>query len=276
MTITVGKGERYAGSGSKQTTVTGSGTIMQIESNLAEDFVHTAVVENLIIDGQNQSGTTGILLQNVGNAIIRNITIKNCDTGILLNNYYGAWTEVNCLRNIRMENVKKGIMFNTDGYFAQDHPGSSFGVTFIDDLGISLKNDSTAVGIQVGDGYYAHGGSGTWPNGRPLNAAPYNSFIKANIWLGSAGGTGLKILNGELKYGLINLAVQGSGSGTGIDLSQASGDPNSPYYETPIEKNQTANPATNIKGFLLYAEGLATPINNSKGYNITDVTKVPP
>lgn len=30
--------------------------------------------------------------------------------------------------------------------------------------------------------------------------APYSSRIRANVWLGSNGGTGLKILNGNLGY----------------------------------------------------------------------------
>lgn len=270
MTITVGKADRYAGNGSKETTITGSGVILTVESNLTEQGKRSPIIENLIIDGQNQSGTTGLFLQNVAHTLVRNITIKNCDTGIHFNNHLGGWVELTSLKHIRMENVKTGILFNTDGYYHADAPGNSFGHSYIDDVGIRLRNDSNAVGILVGDGQDPEEGA------TATNADPYNSFIKANIWLGSSGGCGLRLLNGELKYDLVNIGVQGSGTGIGIDLSNATADAS--QGQSPIEKNihsNTGNPTTDIKGFLFYADGLAQSIKNTKNYT-TDITQVPP
>jgi len=70
------------------------------------------------------------------------------------------------------------------------------------------------------------------------------------------------LVNGELKHCLVNLGMHGTG--TGLDLSQ------SIAKSTSIEKNQSANPAGNIKGFFLYTKNVAVPFNNSKHY-FTDV-----
>jgi hypothetical protein len=96
--------------------------------------------------------------------------------------------------------LKQGILFSTT-----TGGGDSFGFTKIDDVGIVLKNDSSAVGIQIGDGTSL--------------VKPYSSFIKANVWIQSAGGTGMKLNNAELRYGLINFAVQGPSNGNGVDIT---------------------------------------------------------
>ena len=218
----VGIAERLAGNvGSKQIVITGTGKIIQFYSNFDKnpafdpgffDTNHsgdpeyerrTAIVENLIVDGQGHAGTTGLFLRNLGGAFIRNITIRNCDVGIHLHNAKGAWTEVNHLQHIRMENVKTGILFSTDGWFSDTLPGDSFGHSYIDDISIELRNTSGAVGIQVGDGQYGNGGFGTKPNGWIVTAQPYFSFIKADIWFGSADSCGVKLVNGELKHCLV-------------------------------------------------------------------------
>ncbi len=201
---------RICGTGSKQ-TVWGYGnvkTLVAVQSNFY-DFNKTAVIENLIIDGGGYSGTTGILLENVYNCCIRNLTIRNCDVGIHLKISGGKWTEFNRIEHVRMSNVKQGILFSTTGERNLEDPylpGDSFGFTKIDDVGISLKNVSDAIGIQIGNGV----GS--------FNVKPYSSSIKANVWIDTAGGTGLKVMNGELQYGLMSLAVQGPLNGIGIDL----------------------------------------------------------
>jgi len=178
------------------------------------DFVRSALIENLIIDGY-YLGVTGILLDNVGQCQIRNVTIKNCDVGIHLRSSTGFWSECNYLKHIRMENVKKGIVFTTTGAHPTDanRPGDSAGFTTIDDVGIKLADQSGVVGIQVG-GIQMPGDVNT-----PINIKPYSSRIKANVWLGeNYGGTGLKILNGEIKFAQAHLTVMGKSNGTGIGI----------------------------------------------------------
>ncbi|MCL2291664.1 MAG: hypothetical protein FWC30_01135 [Candidatus Bathyarchaeota archaeon] len=264
--ITVGMDELYAGAvGSKQTVITGTGTIMKFESNfqatlLIPAFTRSVVVENLIIDGQGAAGTTGLLLENVGGAFIRNITIRNCDVGIHLRNIDGGWTETNHLQHIRMENVKKGILFNTSGSGVKG-PGDSFGHSYIDDVSIVLRNTAGTVGIQVGDV--------SDPSG--VFVKPYFSFIRANVWLNSQDGCGIKMVNrGELRLCLANIGVHGNGSGLALDLSGST----APTGESPIRDSQRANPSS-IGGFLLRAQNLSVnPINNSHGYNISGVKVV--
>jgi hypothetical protein len=184
-------------------------------------FAKSAVIENLIIDGQNK-GVTGILLQNVVQCQIRNITIKNCEVGIHLRSYYGLWSEVNFLKHIRMENVTKGIVFTTTGPYTDPntgnyYPGDSAGFTTIDDVGISLANRSDAVGIQIGGIQTTND-----PYGRndvlTTTIKPYSSRIKANVWMGDQGGTGLKIINGEVLFAQAHLTVTGPPNGIGVDI----------------------------------------------------------
>ncbi|MCL2642277.1 MAG: hypothetical protein FWD52_02000 [Candidatus Bathyarchaeota archaeon] len=288
----VGIAERLTGTGSRQTVITGAGQIIQFYSNFTNNsndptyesnvidpnYVNdtyyedrTAVVENLIVDGLNQAGTTGLYLRNLGNAFIRNITIKNCDVGIHLHNAKGAWTETNHLQHIRMENVKTGILFSTDGYFSSEKPGDSFGHSHIDDVSIVLRNTPSAVGIQIGDGQYGNGGSGVNSSNWIVVAKPYFSFIKADIWFGSADSCGVKLVNGELKHCLVNIGVhgKGTGAGTGLDLTGAV---TSSY--SPIEKNQRSIPSTNMDGFMLRTENLKDPVKYGNWSNKTDVKTV--
>ncbi|NLE04868.1 MAG: hypothetical protein GX638_08710, partial [Crenarchaeota archaeon] len=142
------------------------------------------------------------------------------------------------------ENVKTGIQFSTEGPETigdTTNPGDSAAFTIIDDVGIELKNDANAVGIKVGADNSTH------------LIKPYSSYIKSNVWMKSAGGTGLKINNGELKHGTINLAVQGPTDGIGINL----GSGNERVYKNQFT-NLTKNPIE--KGCLLSTGGI--PIEN--------------
>jgi hypothetical protein len=238
----------------------------------------SAIVENLIIDGsQDPTGTTGLYLENVCTAFIRNITIKNCNVGIHLHNAKGGWTETNHLQHIQMENVKTGILFSTDGYNSAGNggialPGDSFGHSYIDDVNINLQNTSGAVGIQVGNGQYGNGCSGINSEGWVVVAKPYFSFIRANVWFGSADSCGVKLVNGELKHCLVNIGVHGKGTnaGTGLDLTNA----NTSSF-SPIEKNQRANPSSNVKGFVLRTENLKDPVKYGNYTNKTDIIPLP-
>lgn len=204
-TIVVPRNGRYSGDGSKQNTVTytGASTIMQVEANVPGSyFSDNAVIENLIIDGQSQSGTVGILLQNVYNCTIRNLTILNCDVGIKIENTNSYWSQANRIEHIRMTNVKQGILFTGTS------TGTDFGFTIIEDVGIKLAdNYSSGVGIQIG---VSEG---------PI-VKPYNSFIKATVWLGNTGGYAMRIY-GEVKYSLAIVEVEppsGNTTGKGIDI----------------------------------------------------------
>jgi hypothetical protein len=223
-TITVPYNGRYAGYGSKQATVTWSGAsnIIQVESNLS-NLDSSAVIENLVIDGSEQSNTTGILLENVYNCLIRNVTIKNCDVGIKVSVTGSGWSHANRFEHIRMVNVKTGILFTGTS------TNKDFSYTTIDDVGISLKdaNDPTNVGIKVGNS----------------NANLYGAFIKATIWLRSSNGTAMEI-NGQVKFSLVNIVVENSGTG--------------------IHVNTTATVSDN-QSFLLTALGTTTPLDNDSG-----------
>ncbi len=214
----------------------------------------SALIENLIIDGKDY-GVTGIKLENSYNTWIRNVTIKNCQVGVHIHLKYGAWSEFNHLEHVRMENVKRGIVFTTEGPNPSDpidYPGDSAGFTAIDDVGIVLANDADAVGIQIGG---VEPGSYLEPNYDVTSTVikPYCSHIRANIWMQSAGGTGLKILNGKLQNSLINLAVQGpsNGNGTGIDIQNAY----SIYHNQFSTFDETD--AVISKGFLLATGGIS-------------------
>jgi hypothetical protein len=240
------------------------------------DYSKSAVIENLIIDGQNK-GVTGILLQNVVKCQIRNVTIKNCDVGIHLRSYFGMWSECNFLKHIRMENVTKGIVFTTTGPYndpatGAGGPGDSAAFTTIDDVGISLANRSDAVGIQIGGTQITND-----PNNRPdvttTTIKPYSSRIKANVWVGSNGGTGLKVINGELKHALTHLTVTGPSSGIGVDLQGViNGNSNNPDRVVWYNQFSKFDMSDNVtkRGFMLVTSGIGTPINPSSA--LTDIS----
>jgi hypothetical protein len=188
--------------------------------NIPPPFHQATVIENLVLDGTGSSGATGIILSDVYNCTIRNLTIKNFAFGIKLtatNAYYnidqwgnhdtrfgpGNFSEANRIMHVRFENVGMGIIFDSGS------GSGSFACTTIDDVEIQLMNSELAVGIQIG----------TLNNS--TTAQPYSSRIKANVLLQSAGGTGIKLVNGELKFGLINIAVKGPTNGKGVDISNA-------------------------------------------------------
>jgi hypothetical protein len=234
--------------------------LVKVQSTVFEGpdrFVHSALIENLVIDGNDQN-VTGILLENVGQCQIRNVTIKNCDVGIHLKNVEGWWSECNFLKHIRMENVKTGIKFTGSQKISNYRPGDSAAFTMIDDVDISLVNNSAAVGIQIGDGVDL--------------IKPYSSYLKASIKLGSAGGTGLKVLNGEFKFGLGHLTVMGPSSGIGVFVDSNSSvrriwrNQFSEY--TSIQGQEIAI----IGGFMLVTSGISTPIQPSTA--ITDIRTI--
>ena len=179
--------------------------ILDVESNMPDQLESSAVIENLIIDGKGVTGTVGVLLENVYNCLVRNVTIVNCDVGIRVRVTDGFWSHGNRFEHIRMKNVKTGIVFEgTSGF-------RDFSYTTIDDVRISLDARKGGVGIQVG------GGVGT-----PANL--HCAFIKATVWLGdpffnddpkpvgpvddASLQKGLAVVAGELRYSLVNLEVE--------------------------------------------------------------------
>jgi hypothetical protein len=215
------------GTGSKEITLTytGSGNqaIVKVKPNMElsppNTWWETTTIENLIIDGQNIAGTTGVLLEDVYNCSIRNLTIKNCDIGIKLSATDDRFSEANSIQHVRMENVGKGIVFDNGNLRS-----GSFAFTTIDDVGIVLKDNSGSVGIEIGAG-----------NDANHVCTPYNSIIRANVWMGPNNpGTGMSILkktgspsiHGSVTGSLASLAVFNQGEnagGTGINLNDGTG-----------------------------------------------------
>lgn len=236
------------------------------------DFTKSALIENLIIDGKNYPSVTGILLQNVVKCQVRNVTIRNCDVGIHVRCFNGRWSECNSLKHIRMENVKKGIVFTTTGKDPNNpngYPGDSAAFTLIDDVDIGLANYSDAVGIQIGgiqitnDPETNDAFTGSFmENGNTVTyntiIKPYSSRIFAIVRLGSNGGTGLKIINGELKHAQAHLTVTGPSNGVGVDIQ------NHPVTNLKQDKviwyNQfsefNSSDTVTKKGFMLVTSGI--------------------
>ena len=193
---------RYAGVGSKQRVIgydmRSPNAIVEVQSNLPNHFDGSAVIENLVIDGDDSNGdiavgSTGILLKNVYNCLVRNVTIMNCEVGIRVQVTDGFWSQSNRFEHIRMINVKVGIVFEGTSN------ANDFSYTTIDDVRISLAGAPALsnVGIKVGS-----------------NANLYNAFIAATVWLCSSGGKALEVMSGgQLKYSLVNLEVESAGTG---------------------------------------------------------------
>jgi len=248
-------------------------------------FMESALVENLIIDGKGYN-IPGILLDNVCNCQIRNVTIRNCDVGIHIRSSDGLWSETNCLKHIRMENVTKGIVFTTTGPYIDPQnpgnqeiqkrrPGDSAGFTTIDDVGIKLAdNRSGTVGIQVG---------GTQMSGDVNNKLilPYSSRIRANVWMSASDGVGLKVINGRLSYAQAHLTVHKTGviGGIGVDLQQVN---TGVVADKPIWQNQFSKMDDSLfdgelvndtRGFMLVTSNVLEPIRNPANFKTDIKTK---
>lgn len=250
--------ELLRGIGSKQITLnyTGNGNAISVDSNAQAPnkyWNQCSTIENLVIDGQNPTNNTGIFLNDVYNCRIRNLTIRNFNVGIKITADNGNWSEVNAMTHIRMENVNTGILLDSGT------GTGSFAFTTIDDVGIQLSNSIAAVGIQIGTA------------NNSIKAQPYSAFIKANVWEQSAEQAGMKLINGEVKYGLINLAVQGPSNGFGVDLSNSAG--KSVYYNQFSTFN--SNDEVIDKGFLLYCGGISNPIKPAQSTPANDIRVVP-
>ena len=239
--------------------------------------VESAVIENLVIDGGefgSSRNVTGILLENVAHCLVRNVTIRNCEVGIHIRSYKGLWSECNTLKHIRMENVKKGIVFTTTGpcehpKYPNDPlkklPGNSAAFTTIEDVDITLANYSDAVGIQIGGTQIVNNPTPsdndsdttvqvsytdlTTTDRCPALIVPYSSHIRAIVRLGSNGGCGLKVINGFLHYAQAHLTVIGhsNGSGVGMDLQEAYN-----RKKTADDANDYSYPVDIPNEFILY------------------------
>ena len=275
--------------------------VVKVVESSFHDPWQSSLIENLIIDG-NETGSgnrfvTGILLENVMHCMIRNVTIKNCEVGIHIRSYKGLWSECACLKHIRMENVKKGVVFTTTGPYKgypndpnKTYPGSEFcsaAFTSIEDVDIGLANYSDAVGIQVGGVQILtdpdpHGVDSYTTSVKPCDdvdpidknanpllyatgITPYSSHIRARVRLGSLGGTGLKILNGKLYWAQAHLTVTKTGGSGGIGIDIQPHPVTNVKQDKAIWNNQfsTINNDVVIKGgfMLVVGPNIATPIN---------------
>ena len=184
-TINLASDGLLRGVGSKQIIINSTANpIISVASNLS-DLVKTALIENVIIFGNGTN--TAILLQNVFNCQIRNVSIVNCDTGVKLTSTGSGWSQSNHIQHVRMSYVNKGVQFAPGGT-------NNFGFTHIEDVNISLNNSQNLNGIEIGTG-----------------CKPYSSFIKANVW-SSQQCNGI-YCDGEIKYCLINFNHEKTTSG---------------------------------------------------------------
>lgn len=235
---------RYAGEvGSKQTVVQyrGSLVIMCVESNLPETNVinkldGSAVIENLIIDGYDAnnnfvSDTTGLLLENVCNCLIRNVTIMNCEIGIKVKISDNGKSFGNRFEHIRMINVKKGILFEGTS------TSKDFSYMTLDDVRISLEDPTADTGIQVGS------------TTGDLSANLLGAFVKATVWIDHSSHKGLAVY-GSLKYSLVNLEVEQGATPVGVGVyvgSNATVSDNQSFLLTALLVNASNKSVTNKK-----------------------------
>ena len=256
----------------------------------------SVLIENLIIDGGGL-GVTGILLENVPHCLIRNVTIRNCEVGVHIRDRIGLWSECNVLKHIRMENVKKGIVFTTTGPHEHPNdptktlPGASAAFTSIEDVDIGLADFSDSVGIQVGgtqlvnpffndpvDSYittiqteFGVPIPNTNPQKYTTVIMPYSSHIRARVRLGhNNGGTGLRVMNGYLHYAQAHLTVTKTGSSGGIGIDIQNHPVTNAKQDRVIWHNQfstfgrdTSNNEIVTKGgfMLVVGSNIATPIS---------------
>lgn len=141
---TVARNDRLYGDESTRDTIfansSGANPILDVQSNFnpAANLEQTAVIENMVIDGKNNP-VAGIRLRDVYNCWVRNVTIKDCDVGIIIDSTAGHSSNQNRFEHIRMMNVRQGFQFT-----GADN-GTTHAYTTIDDVGISLKDEATAV-----------------------------------------------------------------------------------------------------------------------------------
>lgn len=167
------------GTGSKQVTVISSADpIVSVGSNVPDDFHKTAVIENIVLWG-NEGNEKGVLLEDVYGCQIRNVSLKNLDTGILITATSGKWSEANRIEHVRM------FYLNSTGIDFQKGDGTGkFGCTHIADVGISFKNSGTGIKTDSDCELYA-------------------PFIKANMWANQGTSWGIS-LDGTINAGLCN------------------------------------------------------------------------
>jgi hypothetical protein len=255
-TINVALDGREAGTtGSKQRLIKyqpqGDLVMMLVKSNLPNNLDRNAVIENLIIDGSNTPNTIGVLLENVCNGLIRNITIKDCDIGIKVKITGNGKAFGNRFEHVRMINVKHGIIFE-GAENAKD-----FSYTTIDDVGISLaidqtpSSDKTAIGIKVDS-----------------KANLYNAFIKATVWMSHYAHKCL-VVDGEIKYSLVNIEVEQP-----IPEPQYQNDPNDGYgYSVFIGQGAVVKSNQSFLLTVLSPEGKILKVNMNG--NTDDITVFP-
>lgn len=221
-TINLASDGLLRGIGSKQITITSSANpIISVNSNFG-DITKSAVIENLIIAGNGSN--VGILLQDVIHCKVRNVTIVNCDVGIRLTATDDNWAEANQIEHVRIKDVNKGIQFAPGG-----RSDNSRAFTFINDVGISLKDAQNLRGIEVGTG-----------------CRIYSSFIKANVW--STQPCDGMWIDGLVTLCFINLNHEKTTSGTG---------------GCGVNIGQNATIGSNVnQSFFLVAGNLATPVYN--------------
>lgn len=244
-TIVVGNSALVTGYASKATTINSPyDPVLKVIPTTAM-ATQTPLIQNLIIEGEGDNG--GIMVEDVYGCQIRNVSVKDCETGIMLRNT-NIWTEGSNITHVRMSDVKYGIKFDVNRYGAR-----SFAYPYIEDVCIELKNEANCTGIVIGPG-----------------SKPYCSFIKATVWIKNAtNNKGMHIqglgadFDGQIRGGLVSLYVSklGTTGGTGVLIETEE--------YTAVQCNQS---------FLLAAHNLSTNKYNNheeqQGENADDIDEL--
>jgi hypothetical protein len=135
------------GYGSKASVIHSTANpIIRVCSNGLNKFVRSAMLENIVIEGDNATAAQiAIELSDVSRCSINNLLIKDVDVGVRIRANSDNSFEFNVIEKVQMENVKKGIQFCNNG-------SGTFSNINIDGVSIALSDQENLIGIEVGTG----------------------------------------------------------------------------------------------------------------------------
>jgi hypothetical protein len=182
----------------QKTTVTSPATREIVHIGEPKTTTYCPSLKNVILDGsKNAARQIGIIIENTYAAEIENVTITNCDIGIMVINTYDPASNPNGLYrlyaeatkiNVDMQNVRKGIVFKSMA------GSKSFAYTYIENADITLRSFGTdeSVGIEMGASKNSVDYPENWIN-YDSNNTIYGGLINAYIKLNTQNSVGLKL-----------------------------------------------------------------------------------
>jgi hypothetical protein len=132
------------GAGSRLSTIHSTANpIVRVQNN-SYQFGKNAMLENIIIEGDNSTtAQIAIELNDVNRCYITNITIKDVDIGTRIRANTNNSSADNFIENVQMVNVNKGVQFYNNG-------SGNFQSTNLNNVSISLSGQQNLVGIEIG------------------------------------------------------------------------------------------------------------------------------